>query len=67
MVFAEDFSMIESGRVLCYSAAGVREDPGAAPNSESIYGRDLRYALYVEEEAQMFHHLQELQSGAGVR
>ena len=30
-----------------------------AHSGEHLFGRDLHYQLYVEEEAQMFHYLRE--------
>ncbi len=54
MVFAEDYSHIIGGSVQCFS------DADAQPSSESLYGRDLTYELYVEEEAQMRHCLRQL-------
>ena len=55
MVFSHDFATIRGGRVLGFSVA--------SPNvhtSEHVFGRDLHYARYVEEEAQMLHFIQEL-------
>ena len=50
MVFSEDFSRITGGQVRAFGASGEE-------SSVSVFGRDLVYALYVEEQAQLLHLL----------
>jgi hypothetical protein len=57
MVFAEQFQSIVGGRVLCYT------DVSLPPSRESVFGVDLDYELYVEEEAQMMYCLKQLNIG----
>jgi hypothetical protein len=54
MVFASDYSHIIGGSVQCFSDATL------PPSSESLYGRELIYELYVEEQAQMDYCLRQL-------
>ena len=54
MTFSEDFATICGGRVLGFSASSPN------PTSEHVFGRDLHYARYVEEEAQMMYLMQEM-------
>ena len=54
MTFSEDFATICGGRVLGFSASSPN------PTSEHVFGRDLHYARYAEEEAQMMYLMQEM-------
>jgi hypothetical protein len=58
MVFAADFSSIESGQVLRF------RDADSPHTGLLVYGHHLNYKLYVEEEALMISRLQQL--GIGV-
>lgn len=58
MVFSEGYSFIAGGSVKCF------HDVGLPHSRESVYGVDLNYDLYVEEEAQMMYCLQQLRIGA---
>ena len=57
MIFGDDYSHIVGGSVERYS----NDDTGP---SQSVYGRDLHYDLYVEEEMQMMYCLKQLRIGA---
>ncbi len=58
MTFSEEYSSIVGGSVLCY------HDVDQAPSRESVFGIDLDYELYVEEEAQMMYCLKQLMIGS---
>merc|ERR1712014_87918 len=48
MIFSEDFRRIESGSVKQFDSSGTLK-------GTSVFGVQLHYHLYIEEEAQLFH------------